>query len=1527
MAKLKTGTRIYGDAIVDNKLQITSGPVLVGSASSTGTASQRLQVTGGAYVSGSVGIGTTNPQNILHIEGSNARVRYVETDATVDNRIWNFGPNDQEFSWQAFTDAGSGGGSRFVLTRSGNLIQEFQGYFAGSPWFVINNPNQRVGIGTTNPTAKLDINGTLNVSDVISFASTITLGQNGKIVFPDITSIPDNPTNEKYSYITFGDNGSISQVSGRGALMIASSDDSLILANGDVGRTFTSSNIDVDIENIFLLSDGNVTVKTDLQSGFGSENTYTFAGGVITSPRFTSTQATGTAPFTVSSTTVVTNLNADTVDGIQASSFLRSDADDTASGLITLTNGLNVTNGNVGIGTTNPQSALDVRGDVTATNILPLTDNTGVVGDASFTWSNGRFTNLTVDSTINVRAAIDLADSDVLRFGSSDDWEFFHNGTDNYIDLNNGNLIIRDNTTTRFTFERTSGNLLLGSATSTGTASQPLQVTGGAYVSDNLGVGTTNPTSKLSVVGDGNFTGVVTATTFFGALTGTATTASSVTANSVGLGTDTFGDYVRDITGTANQITVTGGTGEGSTPTLSLPIQVTIPQDLTVLRDVQIDRNLNVTGNITIGGTAGTLFTETLKISDSDIVLGFRTDGSGNDVSNDTTANHGGIAVASTEGNPLVNLNIVGIETLPPTYKKIMWFKAGEFAGLGTDAWLFNYAVGIGSTQVPNGVRLAAGGMQVTDSTISSPQLNISGVSTLGNTSATNLTAQQLNVSGVSTISVNSSSNALRITQTGTGNALVVEDSSNPDSNPFVVNASGQVGIGTTNPFAGTSTSGLDVVGGINPIIFSRNTDLTGNSQSEIWAADGDWFSVPSYKGVGLRNYSPAFTGDIFDNIPYASGGALAFQNTNYGLIYTNGSSPLIFGTLSTEAMRIDGSQRLGIGTNSPTSKLHVVGDGYFTGILTANRIFSSVYGEFVGGSISGTDIVGTALSISGISTFNNGPVFIGSGTSTGTASQRLQVTGGAYISGSVGVGTTNPIGTLEVVGSVVADGVDIRNLPRTQLVSYASASDVSNSALSITGVSTYTLVGSFSTTYEYSYSGPAISADGRTIIVGNFYDSLIGGDGTVHVYDRVGAGSSIVQVGILTNGIFAGGGSGATDGFGYSVATSADGKTIAVGALGDELSGAVDYGLVYVFDRVGVGSASTFNQVGILTGFFATVAEEFGQRLTVSGNGKTIIVGAPNDERSSTTGNGLVYVFDRVGNSFNQVGILNGSLAIGIGDKFGDSVATSYDGKTIIVGAPVDEQTGSGSGSGVVYVFDRVGLGTSFNQVGILTGSFASNANDSFGISVATSADGKTIVVGAELDETGATLSTGVVYVFDRVGNSFNQVGIFTGSRSSAISRFGYSVATSADGTTIASYAPSDNLVYIHKRQGNSFTEVGIVTYTGNSTEQQKISLTADGKTLILSNEQGIYVYDQVQNTYLYSGSTGNIGIGTSNPSQALHVQGSVRVTGAVYDSTNSPGTSGQVLSSTVTGTQWTTSGGATGGATLDILEVMLFA
>ena len=66
-----------------------------------------------------------------------------------------------------------------------------------------------------------------------------------------------------------------------------------------------------------------------------------------------------------------------------------------------------------------------------------------------------------------------------------------------------------------------------------------------------------------------------------------------------------------------------------------------------------------------------------------------------------------------------------------------------------------------------------------------------------------------------------------------------------------------------------------------------------------------------------------------------------------------------------------------------------------------------------------------------------------------------------------------------------------------------------------------------------------------------------------------------------------------------------------------------------------------------------------------------------------------------------------------------------------------------------------------------------------------------------------------------------------------------------------------------------------------------------------------------------------GNIGIKITAPTQRLHVSGNARVTGAYYDSNNSPGTAGQVLSSTVTGTDWVAAGSGSTVYTAAIWEV----
>jgi hypothetical protein len=76
---------------------------------------------------------------------------------------------------------------------------------------------------------------------------------------------------------------------------------------------------------------------------------------------------------------------------------------------------------------------------------------------------------------------------------------------------------------------------------------------------------------------------------------------------------------------------------------------------------------------------------------------------------------------------------------------------------------------------------------------------------------------------------------------------------------------------------------------------------------------------------------------------------------------------------------------------------------------------------------------------------------------------------------------------------------------------------------------------------------------------------------------------------------------------------------------------------------------------------------------------------------------------------------------------------------------------------------------------------------------------------------------------------------------------------------------------------------------------------------------------------TIIITTGTGFVGIGTTNPTQTLHVRGNARVTGAFRDSTDSPGTSGQVLQSTVSGTQWATAT-ATGGIFDTLIDSVLY-
>ena len=378
----------------------------------------------------------------------------------------------------------------------------------------------------------------------------------------------------------------------------------------------------------------------------------------------------------------------------------------------------------------------------------------------------------------------------------------------------------------------------------------------------------------------------------------------------------------------------------------------------------------------------------------------------------------------------------------------------------------------------------------------------------------------------------------------------------------------------------------------------------------------------------------------------------------------------------------------------------------------------------------------------------------------THNKNKKLETTGyGVSITGGLNV---TGIATAQ---KFVGDGSELTNLPPagSDLVTYASASNIANSAESISGISNYIQLDSLLSSQTSGAARPwyfgrnnAMSADASTLIVGAYEGSLNGSSdntGLVHVFDR--EGNSYREVGIITAGAYADDG----DNFGHSVACSTDGRRIVVGAYSDEPLGSTGGGLVHIFDRQG----DTFTRVGVLTGSYASLqsGDSFGYEVDCSGDGNVIVVGAKFDETGASASTGVVYVFDRSGNNFTEVGIITSS-SNAASDILGHSVSISEDGNTIVASA-----IGDGSNDeGIVYVFDRTGTNT-FNEVGILTGGTYANQGAEFGDTVKISSNGKTIVVGcssAEVDE--AVGGTGLVQIFDRnPDNTFTRVGVLTGS------------------------------------------------------------------------------------------------------------------------------------------------------------------
>jgi hypothetical protein len=424
-----------------------------------------------------------------------------------------------------------------------------------------------------------------------------------------------------------------------------------------------------------------------------------------------------------------------------------------------------------------------------------------------------------------------------------------------------------------------------------------------------------------------------------------------------------------------------------------------------------------------------------------------------------------------------------------------------------------------------------------------------------------------------------------------------------------------------------------------------------------------------------------------------------------------------------------------------------------------------------------------------------------------------------------------------------------------------------------------------------------AMSADGRTLAVstphedggatgvnGNQHDESAWDSGAVYVFVR--SGSSWMQQAYIKAS-----NTQSSDKFGFAIALSGDGNTLAVGATLEDSSArgtngnhadnaASSAGAVYVFTRAG----TSWSQQAYIKASNADEGDQFGWSVALSHDGATLAVGAQSEGSGATgiNGNqadnsapdaGAAYVFARRGTTWAQQAYIKASNAQG-GDRFGFCLALSGDGNTLGV-CGYDEDGGArgvngvvdegAPGSGAAYVFVR--RGATWAQEAYIK---ASNTirNSAFGSSIGLSADGTTLAVsaadedslsrGIDGEQSSAPTdegSAGAVYVYGRTNGTWRQQAYVKSFNIGPTDLFGIRLALSRDGSVLAAgapgqagggrgfnanpedfSAPESGAVYVFLRDAGRWTQRAFIKAPNAEAFDQfgsGVALSADGSTL----------------------------------------------------------------------------------------------
>lgn len=287
-------------------------------------------------------------------------------------------------------------------------------------------------------------------------------------------------------------------------------------------------------------------------------------------------------------------------------------------------------------------------------------------------------------------------------------------------------------------------------------------------------------------------------------------------------------------------------------------------------------------------------------------------------------------------------------------------------------------------------------------------------------------------------------------------------------------------------------------------------------------------------------------------------------------------------------------------------------------------------------------------------------------------------------------------------------------------------------------------------------------------------------------------------------------------DRFGSSVSISGDGSTILIGAPDDETT-APGAGSAYVFNRSTTTGA--WNQTTQLLAADGVNGDQFGESVAISGD--TALIGASSDDSAGVNqGSAYVFDFDSGTGSWSETVQLFGLNGAG-GDLFGTAVALQGD--TAVVGAPFATALTGNAGNAAIFTRDMAGTWT---QTGFLFSSIDTN-DDMFGAAVAL--DTGVAVVGCpKSDDAGDGSGSAYVFEFDAGSGIWVETAILTASDAEADDEFGRSVAISGDRILVGApgwdngTGSSDNTGagYVFVRSGMTWVEDTMLTTMGGAAD-----------------------------------------------------------------------------------------------------------